>query len=325
MERAGRFEGSRSSEPARSYYDYFLGELRVVDHYTWAARDALRGRFRRQRDAARSQAADEAAQARITRLEQRWVTHWLEYFRTNRSRYTEERLALWRFVLLNWSDFAGDASRLGSRATPLGWGVERAAGNPWYDSLDAVDDLLAPANRTRAEERAVAGRRAGSPDGFWVDIFNRHHENFWMLFTRGLACQQNLGQQIAGTRVTEEVHSRSIRSTAASDRSALGEDIPHWHQLRNSLMRAHDARFLALRQCYYRFWSLGQAPRSSPHLTNAGFYVASGGGWSVRHLNWRGTSSSVPGQPSRSPACGCATPGRRQTTITADILSLLGL
>ena len=133
--------------------------------------------------------------------------------------------------------------------------------------------------------------------------------------------------------VPDEVHRSAITSTAEGDRLNLEESVPHWQQLRNSLMPAHEARFLALRQCYYRYWSLQQpAPSRSDHLENAGIYIQMSGGWAVRPLSWRlagisPASSSVPGRPSRSPACGCAAVGRggRRTTIAAAMRALAGI
>ncbi len=321
MEGAGRFAGSRSSEPARSYFDYFLLELRLADHYNWATQGALRGRFNRLLQAASAQAGAEAAQSRIARLEQRWVTHWLEYFRTSGNRFSEERRTLWRFILLNWSDFAGDASRLGSRATPAGWGVSRDPGTLWYESLDSVDNLLVPGDRTLAETRAVSARGAGAGDGFWIDIFNRHHQNYFMLFVQGMAYQQNIGAQLAGTGVADQAHRDAIAQATASSQTALQTTIPHWHMLRDSLMQRHEVRFLALRQCYYRYWSLNNpAPRGSSHLEAAGIYIAISGSWSVRPMDWAGISGASGTRASaRSSSSGCASPGRPRvrTAITA--------
>jgi len=323
MEGAGRFAGSRSSDPARSYFDYFLIELRLADHYSWATSGALRGRFNRLLQAARAQAGAEAAQSRIARLEQRWVTHWLEYFRESGSRFSEERRTLWRFILMNWSDFAGDASRLGSQATPAGWGVARDPGTPWYESLDSVDNLLLVGDRTLAETRAVSARGAGSVDGFWIDIFNRHHQNYYMLFEHGLVCQQNIGAQMPGTGVAVQAHRAAIARATTGSQTTLQTNVPHWNVLRDSMLQRHEVRFLALRQCYYRYWSLNhRAPTGSGHLAAAGIYIPVSGGWGVRPLNWSGIAGvSGTRASARSSSSGCASPGRPRvrTAITARL------
>jgi hypothetical protein len=314
MAAMGRLRDARVDSPAFPSYDSFVGALRLN---RWLDAARLRAIF----EETQTRVVPARPQERIRELERPWVERWQRYFRSEPGA-SMNGVHLARFVLDNWDDFKGRDSTLGAHATALGWGVGVGPDSAWYATLDAVDPRLSDAQRQEALAAAVA------EGGFWEDLYRRQYRRpdgqgaFYRLCETAYQVQTierapRVGLGGGGSRAMEELTEEHWRDQTEAARTFLGNNLPHWRALRNSLPPVDRDRLDAIGQCYEQYWSRGQeVPAGSDIFLRAGLR-------SDRWLGMAGDQSAVlPGTPPPS-GCSCSAPGPTGSTVPRLLRILL--